>query len=231
VVVVRPQKLTESLLREESDSEEDAAQSHDLLTAAPVNVSRTIAAPTVVLSEKGEPTKLAPPGEAPSATQPAVRPLARRQDSTAPRAAERVADAYRTARSHAVDSPSQIASEVRLGAEAEALPQLVRNPPPVYPIPALEQGLEGRTVVRAKVSRTGTVLTTAIAQSSGSALLDAAAEEAVRRWTFQPALRFGLAVEMEVGVPVVFSIREALQEARDAAESADRDASPDGAAR
>lgn len=218
-VVVRPQRL-ESLLREESESEEDAARSFDLLTAAPTNVNRTITAPSALVSKRKEEFTAAPEGETPSAKQIAPRPLARRKDSTAPRAAERVADASSTARSQTVDSPSQVASEIRLGAEAETLPQLIRNPPPVYPPQALEQGTEGRTVVRAKVSRTGAVLETDIVQSSGSALLDAAAEEAVRRWTFQPAQRFGLTVEMEVGVPVVFSIKEALRDQSDAAESA-----------
>lgn len=230
-VVVRPQRLSESLLREESDSEEDAARSFDLLTAAPTNVNRTISAPPAYESLRRENANATPEGESFSAKQFAPRPLARRKDSTAPRAAERVADAYSTARSQTVDSPSQIASEIRLGAEAETLPQLVRNPPPVYPPQALERGIEGRTIVRARVSRTGAVLATNIVRSSGSALLDAAAEAAVRRWTFQPAQRFGLAVEMEVGVPVVFSIKEALQEPRDAAEAADRNGSLEGAGR
>jgi protein TonB len=84
------------------------------------------------------------------------------------------------------------------------------NQPPAYPADALKQGLEGTTIVAATISRTGTVLETSIAESSGSPLLDRAAEQAVRSWTFRPALRYGLAVERTVGVPVVFSIREAL---------------------
>ncbi|HEV7279069.1 MAG TPA: TonB family protein [Pirellulaceae bacterium] len=230
-VVIRPQPPTESPLREESDSEENAARSSDRLTAAPTNVSRTLSAPDAALPKQFEAPRAAPQGEIASAEQLAPRPLARRKDSTAPRPAERVADASSTARSETVDSPSQIASEIRLGAEAETLPQLVRNPPPVYPPQALEQGIEGRTIVRARVSRTGTVLATDIAQSSGSRLLDAAAEEAVQRWIFHPAQRFGLTVEREVGVPVVFSIREALKEERDAAESSGRAAPPASAAR
>lgn len=220
-LVIRPQRLPETRKQEESESDEDAALSFDTLTAAPTNVGRTAASPSYAyVSERTDLPRATPEGESPSAEKLAPRPLARRKDSTAPRAAEQVADAYSTARSRTADSPSQIASEVRLGAEAESLPELVRNPPPIYPPEALKEGIEGRSVVRAKVGPTGSVLATAIVESSGSPLLDEAAEVAVRGWTFRPALRFGLTVEMEVGVPVVFSIREALAAEREA------DASP-----
>lgn len=231
-LVVRPQTLPETLRREESESDEDAAQSFDVLTAAPTNVGRSVASQVRAYdSERTELPRATPEGESAAANQVALRPLARRKDSKAPRAAEQVADTYSTARSRTVESPSHVASEVRLGAEAIELPELVQNPPPIYPPDALQAGIEGRTIVRAMVGRTGSVLETAIAESSGSPLLDEAAEAAVRRWSFRPALRFGLTVEMEVGVPVVFSIREALAEQRDAAESAGRTASPADSAR
>jgi protein TonB len=166
-----------------------------------------------------------------SAERPVLRPLDRRRAETAPLSAELVAESYSPARAATVDSPSQIASQVRLGAEAEALPELIQNPPPIYPPDALRQGIEGRTIVRARIGRTGSVLSTAIAESSGAKLLDDAAEAAVRRWTFRPATRFGLTVEMEVGVPVTFSIEETLAAERDPAPSVERTRGASGPSR
>ena len=65
----------------------------------------------------------------------------------------------------------------------------LHNPKPEYPWAARRRGEEGRVMLRVRVSAQGTALAVEIAQSSGSALLDEAARDAVLRWRFVPARR------------------------------------------
>lgn len=215
-------ELKRDVIREaEKLVEDDDLPKFEEIAATSIELTRSEASSHPSMLSPTELETILPASEPPSAERPAPRSLERLPVEAAPLSAEQVAEAYSPARAATADSPSQMASQVRLGAETEALPELVQNPPPTYPPDALQQGIEGRTIVRAKVGRTGNVLTTAIAESSGSKLLDDAAEAAVRRWTFRPATRFGLAVEREVGVPVIFSIEETLAAERDATGSAD----------
>jgi protein TonB len=58
------------------------------------------------------------------------------------------------------------------------------------------------------VSPDGRPLRVSLAKSSGHPLLDQAAIDAVRGWTFEPALVSELAVTSEVVVPVRFSLSQ-----------------------
>ncbi len=78
------------------------------------------------------------------------------------------------------------------------------NPKPVYPPLARERGLEGRVVLRAEVGADGSALSVTVAQSSGHAILDRAARDAVQRWRFTPARVDGVPVAGAIDVPVVF---------------------------
>ena len=57
--------------------------------------------------------------------------------------------------------------------------------PPVYPLTARRQGLQGTAMVRARFDAQGRPEDVAVVASSGSASLDDAAREAVRRWRFR----------------------------------------------
>lgn len=81
------------------------------------------------------------------------------------------------------------------------------NLPPEYPPAARLAGQQGTVIVLANCSATGAVEDVALAQSSGSPLLDDAALEAVRHWTFAPATLDGVAVASSVRVPIHFVIR------------------------
>jgi len=81
------------------------------------------------------------------------------------------------------------------------------NVPPEYPQAARRAGQQGTVIVLASCSATGVVEDVALAQSSGFPLLDEAALEAVRRWTFAPATLDGVAVASFVRVPVDFVLR------------------------
>jgi periplasmic protein TonB len=92
-------------------------------------------------------------------------------------------------------------------AETRAVPDYLRNPPPIYPEVLSRQNLEGRVLLLIKVSPDGRAIEVRIANSSGHAAFDREAVKAVRHWRFTPAKAMGIAVFSEVEVPIVFQIK------------------------
>ena len=68
----------------------------------------------------------------------------------------------------------------------DRLPQVVQQESPNYPEDAVDAGVSGTVVLHALVCADGSVHDTRIVRSVP--MLDAAAVEAVRKWTFQPAM-------------------------------------------
>jgi protein TonB len=87
-----------------------------------------------------------------------------------------------------------------------ASPDYRRNPEPEYPLQARRRGQEGLVVLEATVSDTGQATAVTLKQSSGYALLDQAALQAVKRWEFEPARIGALGVESRIEVPVRFRL-------------------------
>lgn len=83
------------------------------------------------------------------------------------------------------------------------------NPRPIYP--ALSQRLheEGTVHLRATVDAQGQVIALHIIQSSGFALLDKAARDAVRHWRLEPHRHEAHATETAVDIPVTFRLTDA----------------------
>ncbi|HEV7268901.1 MAG TPA: energy transducer TonB [Falsiroseomonas sp.] len=113
----------------------------------------------------------------------------------------------------ATAGPAAPAAERTLPAAAPDGPVLVTAPryrrppaPPAYPPRAVEFGLTGTVLVRARVGPDGSTAETRLWRSSGHPLLDAAAIAAVRRWAFEPASVDGRRVEAWVEVPVHFRL-------------------------
>lgn len=86
----------------------------------------------------------------------------------------------------------------------DELPVLVTSPPPVYPDIAREAGIDGTVRLRVLVGRDGHVLDVHVDRSV--AMLDQAAQDAVRRWVFKPALTNGRPVAVWVAIPVRFTL-------------------------
>jgi protein TonB len=72
---------------------------------------------------------------------------------------------------------------------------------------AKARGYQGRTLLKVLVGQDGRVKEIAVASSSGYALLDEAAVNAVAKWLFEPARRGHTPVAMWVEVPIRFQIR------------------------
>jgi protein TonB len=80
------------------------------------------------------------------------------------------------------------------------------NPPPDYPRRARRLGQEGEVVIRTRVLPSGESDQLVLKRSSGYALLDEAAMEAVRKWRFLPARRGDEQIVSWVEIPVRFRL-------------------------
>jgi len=104
--------------------------------------------------------------------------------------------------------PRTVVAVPSQGALADLLPSYLRNPPPVYPTLARERGYEGTVVMEVEVLPSGRCGEVRVERSSGHAILDHAAVQAVRRWRFQPASRLGRPTTVRVEIPVTFRLIE-----------------------
>lgn len=82
-----------------------------------------------------------------------------------------------------------------------------QSPPPRYPAAALRRGEGGEVVIRAEIGPDGVPTSVSIVSGSGSRHLDRAAQEAVRRWRFEPARSNGAPTVGSVQVPISFNPR------------------------
>jgi TonB family protein len=76
-----------------------------------------------------------------------------------------------------------------------------------YPLQLWDQDREGETLLRVRVTDTGTVDSIEVLQSSGYAAFDSAAVAGARKMRFNPARRNGKRIEVWAKVPVHFSKR------------------------
>jgi protein TonB len=82
----------------------------------------------------------------------------------------------------------------------------LNNQPPVYPLTARRRGIEGTVLLRVEIHAHGHCQQVRVKRSSGHAVLDGAALEAVRQWHFVPARRGSQAVTATVDVPISFRL-------------------------
>jgi protein TonB len=83
----------------------------------------------------------------------------------------------------------------------------LKNPRPAYPELAQRRGWEGEVLLRVRVSPEGRPVTISVQKSSGRDLLDTAAIEAVRGWSFVPAHLGAQPTAGWVTVPIVFHLQ------------------------
>ena len=88
-----------------------------------------------------------------------------------------------------------------------AAPKYRENTHPTYPWIARLRGYEGIVLISAEVSADGTVGSLRVKKSSGHAVLDRSALDAVRTWIFEPGRKMGNPVSMWVDVPVKFVLK------------------------
>ncbi len=86
-------------------------------------------------------------------------------------------------------------------------PEFRFRPEPVYPERARRAGVEGRATIQLRISATGEVLAAEVAESSGSAALDAAALTAAQASRFAPATVGDRPVSAEASATYRFELR------------------------
>jgi protein TonB len=89
----------------------------------------------------------------------------------------------------------------------EAFPLYKVNTPPRYPRSAIRRGQQGTVVLSVHVDAQGRVGNLWVFESSGYRVLDSAALEAVKKWSFEPGRRGKTPVAMWVNVPVRFELQ------------------------
>lgn len=102
----------------------------------------------------------------------------------------------------AARGPIDTGAMTGLAEASDALPRVLDAPPPVYPRHARRRGLEGRVVLRVVVGRDGMPREIDVQNTSGHAILDAAARDAVATWRFAP----GSYARHRVDIPVSFRL-------------------------
>lgn len=175
----------------------------DDLAPQPTDIARATDAPDPIAAAT-EPRELREPLP-PSTAEP--RPRSRDElpaEERPPAATRRTRQATPDVSVQAV-VPRQSATEA--GARVDQMPRkLPINPPPPYPLDALNAGIEGRVLILVSIRSDGRVADARISDSSGSPSLDQAALATVRSWRFEPARRDGRPVAYDVVVPVRFTI-------------------------
>ena len=100
---------------------------------------------------------------------------------------------------HDVAEPASVAA-VRL--------EYANAPAPAYPRDELRRRIEGTVLLQVLVDVDGRPLDVIVQQSSGSRRLDEAARlQVLKRWTFRPAMKDGVATQALGLVPVVFKVQ------------------------
>ena len=92
-----------------------------------------------------------------------------------------------------------------------AYPLYKENAPPAYPEIARARGYEGIVLVSAEILPDGRVGNMKIRKSSGYAILDQSAIEAVKPWKFEPAKKSGNPFTVWVELPIKFILHNNSQ--------------------
>lgn len=143
------------------------------------------------------------------------RPVTTEQSPVAPKSADVASTPtlVDTGTALATESTSETAGPAESFDIVEAAPAAMQlqyklAPAPDYPRRAQQQRLTGTVLLQVLVGIDGRPLEVKVAQSSGHRELDEAARtQVLKRWSFQPATRNGLAVQAIGMVPIEFALR------------------------
>ncbi len=79
---------------------------------------------------------------------------------------------------------------------------IIRKTPPVYPKFAQEAHIEGKVVLKATITKQGTI--EGVQVLSGPKILAPSAADAVKTWKYKPYMLDGQPVAVETNITVVF---------------------------
>jgi len=115
-------------------------------------------------------------------------------------------------RKKTLPQPQEIKKSVVIPPQKGSLSQFdpihLKNPAPVYPAIAREEGWQGRVVLKVWVDAEGRPADVRILKSSGYKVLDHSALKAVRKWHFLPARTGSLSFSSWIKIPIRFVLIE-----------------------
>ena len=97
-----------------------------------------------------------------------------------------------------------VTAPLRAGVQIEA-PRKIRHVDPTYPALAKQAGVAGMVILECVIDREGAISDVRVLK--GHALLNQAAVDAVREWTYRPSLRNGVPVPVVMTVTVRFEMK------------------------
>lgn len=122
--------------------------------------------------------------------------------------------AYAAAGGHSAvsDAGGRGAAPEGTPAFSNAYPLYRENPPPAYPEIARQRGYEGVVLISAEIQADGRVGRAVVLQSSGFAILDQTAMNAVMNWKFEPAKKRGVPYKTWADLPIKFMLKDHLSQ-------------------
>lgn len=182
------------------DSDRPAAS----VSVAPVVV---MPKPQVPASEPApvKPAVMPPPEPPKPEEKPETVPTVLNQPAKSAEKTDTVADGKPVVAMPVTDV-SSVSSMPVVGESQRDSPGYLVNPKPVYPPEARRRNEQGLVVLDVLITGEGTPQSVTVARSSGHAMLDKAAVEAVRQWRFSPARIGNLPMASRVEVPVRFKL-------------------------
>lgn len=180
-----------------------------IATAMPIMVSLIISAPVSTPQTPPKPLPVRPKTEQPKPVEPlplitstSVAPA----QIAAPAPPVRDLPPIEAAPSRTESAPAPAAASAPSLVSPRFDAAYLQNPPPVYPALARRLGEQGRVFLRVLVAADGVAHQVELKTSSGSARLDHAALDTVKRWRFVPARQGDQAVAAWVVVPISFAL-------------------------
>lgn len=107
-----------------------------------------------------------------------------------------------------IPQPNPPHNKVSPPAIVEAVPLYQQNPKPEYPSLARRRNWQGTVILSVVVSEEGIGKSIQIHTSSGHVILDKAALQTVNTWHFRPGTKANIPIEMQVLVPIHFSLED-----------------------
>jgi len=180
-----------------------------LLSYAPARQALLAAAPIMV--DLIAPPKAEPPKPPPPVELPKPRPVARAVPVPVETPPVLTAPAEAPSPVVAPPPPPLPPAPVAVAPAEPVTPPIFNanyldNPAPTYPAMARRMREEGKVILRVLVNPKGAAEEVQVRTSSGSARLDDAARDTVRRWKFVPARRGAEAVPAWVLIPISFRL-------------------------
>jgi periplasmic protein TonB len=136
-------------------------------------------------------------------TEPSPTPVEQRPPAPVPHAVKPERPAHTAPK---VGAPHAPAAGPNAAPSVTARAQYRSNPKPEYPEEAKRLRQEGLVMLSVGVNAEGRVTDVSVGHSSGFPLLDQAAVQAVRRWTFDPATTLGVPVASRPAIPMRFRL-------------------------